>query len=189
MIKEEKENITELKWLAGIRKGDEKAFEKLFHRYYLPLTRFVWRYTGSTAIAEELAQDLFCEIWEERETWTPVGRLRPYLYRKMKEKGLNHIKHVKVKRKYDKFWMEESASLALSSDDTDSDEQMKIFREALGQAVENLPHRCKMIFKLHKHDGLTYEEIAGVMGVSQKTVESQMTRALKMLRQKLINVL
>ncbi|MEX1120496.1 MAG: sigma factor, partial [Balneolales bacterium] len=69
MINEKQKKI-EQDWLELIRKGDERAFERLFKQYYFPLTRFAWRLIDSKAIAEELVQDLFADIWEERETWS-----------------------------------------------------------------------------------------------------------------------
>jgi len=178
-------NTVELGWLDSIREGDDQAFEKLFHKYYLPLTRFAWGYTKSKAIAEELVQDLFLEIWEKRKTWTPFGELRPCLYRIVKEKCLNHLKHSKVKQKYDKKWVEEWTNSVHLPDDPDRDDDINRIITLLNQAVELLPERSKMIYKLHKTDGLTYSEIAQVMEISQKTVESQMSRALRTLREKL----
>lgn len=181
-------NSTELEWLALIREGDDRAFEKLFHEYYKPLTRFAWRYTESKAISEELVQDLFLEIWEKRETWTPFGKLRPCLYRIIKEKCLNHLKHVKIKRTYDKIWVENWTATTYSPEDSDNEEEIRKIITSLNEAVEQLPQRSKMIYKLHKTDGLTYAEIAEVMEISQKTVESQMSRALRILREKLVNI-
>ncbi len=186
---EDQKSDSELEWIALIKKGDDHAFEKLFHEYYFPLTRFACRYTESIAIAEELVQDLFLEIWEQRETWTPFGKLRPCLYRIIKQKSLNHLKHQKVKRRYDSQWMNDWTNPTYISEDSDSEEQLKSLVESLNKLVEQLPHRSKMIYKLHKNDGLTYSEIAEVMEISKKTVESQMSRALKFLREKLVNVM
>ena len=184
-MSEEHNFNVELEWLSAIREGDEAAFKLLFNRYYFSLTRFAWRYTKSEAIAEELVQDLFTEIWEQRQTWTVYGRLRPFLYRVMKEKSLNYLKHIKVKQTYDVRWMEHWVESIILPEEEDKEEQMQLFRQALIRAIEDLPPRCKMIYKLHKYDGLTYQEIAEVMDISKKTVESQMTRAIKLLRKRL----
>ncbi|MEX0684401.1 MAG: RNA polymerase sigma-70 factor [Balneolales bacterium] len=172
-----------------LNKGDEQTFEKLFNEYYFSLARFAWRYTESEAIAEELVQDLFLEIWERRKTWKPFGKLRPCLYKIIKGKCLNYLKHQKVKRTYDSQWMEERKAETLSSRDIEIDEQLKQFVQSLNRAVEQLPHRCKMIYKLHRNDGLTYPEIAEIMDISHKTVESQMSRAFKLLREKLSHII
>ncbi|MEX0778798.1 MAG: RNA polymerase sigma-70 factor [Balneolales bacterium] len=184
MINEKQKKI-EQDWLELIRKGDERAFERLFKQYYFPLTRFAWRLIDSKAIAEELVQDLFADIWEERETWSYAGELRLYLYRKVKQKCLNHFKHQKVRHKYDSQWMEQWETSFINFEEQENEQQVKLLNEAINNAVEDLPPRSKMTFKLHKHDGLTYPEIAEVMDISLKTVESQMTRAMKILRDQL----
>lgn len=175
----------EKKWLELIRKGDESAFEKLFKEYYLALTQFAWNFTGSKAIAEELVQDLFADIWEKRETWKCFGDLRPYLFRVIKEKCLDHLKHQKVKHKYDGQWMEQWVNSSVEFEVLENDEQLELIRKAIQKAVEELPLRGKMIYKLHKYNGLTYPDIADVMNITIKTVESQMSRVLKMLRENL----
>lgn len=180
-----KQHTLELEWVARIREGDELAFEKLFFHYYLPLTRFAWRYTDSKAIAEDLVQDLLQEIWENRVEWAPVGKLRPFLYLKVKQKCLNYLKRRQIMRVHDDRWTEEWTDTVFFPEESDREEQLQAFQQAVGRAVEKLPLRCKMIFKMHKFDGLTHKEIAEVMQLSSKTVEFQLNKALKLLREKL----
>jgi RNA polymerase sigma-70 factor (family 1) len=169
-------------WIENIRNGDERAFEILFKKYYLPLTRFAWRYVNSKAVAEELVQELFTILWEKREGWETKGSLRSYLYKSVRNLSLNYLKHQGVKQEYDHQWMEQKENPEIEFRDTFREQQI---REAITRAIEELPERSKMTYKLHRYDGLTYSEIADVMGVSVKTVESQMTRTLKMLRERL----
>lgn len=173
----------EERWIANIQKGDEEAFERLFKAYYFDLSRFVWRYVESKAIAEELVQEVYANIWENRAQWNPTSSLKLYLYQSVKHQALDYLKHEKVRDKYDPKWMaakKENATL----DFRDSRREQQI-REAIRREVEALPSRSKMTYKLHRYDGLTYKEIAEVMDVSVKTVESQMTRTLKRLRKRL----
>lgn len=171
-------------WIENIQKGDERAFEILFKKYYLPLTRFAWRYVQSKAIAEELIQELFTILWEKRFEldMDTEKSIRSYLYKSARNLALNQIKHQEVKNKYDNEWMDQKENPGIEYRDKLREEQI---RNAIAQAVEELPPRSKMTYKLHRYDGLTYTEIAEVMDVSVKTVESQMTRTLKMLREKL----
>lgn len=171
-------------WVESIRKGDEKVFELLFKKYFLQLTRFSWRYIDSKAIAEELVQELFTKLWEERENWTlnNDNTVRAYLYKSVRNMSLNHIKHLKIRDKYDAEWMNKKETPKIEFDDKMREEQIK---QAVNQAIEDLPPRSRMAYKLHRFDGLTYPEIAEIMDVSVKTVESQMTRALKKLRERL----
>jgi RNA polymerase sigma-70 factor (family 1) len=169
-------------WVERISNGDEQAFEFLFKKYYLPLTRFAWRYVHSKAVAEELIQELFTILWEQREDWNTDGSVRSYLYKSVRNLSLNHLKHQGVKQEFDHQWMELKENPRIVFRDEYREQRI---REAIAKAIEELPERSKMTYKLHRYDGLTYREIAEVMEVSVKTVESQMTRTLKILRQRL----
>lgn len=175
----------EEQWIKQIRQGSELAFEKMFKKYYEPLTRFSWRYVKSKAIAEELVQEVFSRIWADHDSWNPNGALRSYLYKAVKHRSLDHLKHKKVERKYNSQWDENSRAY-INYEDPKREKQVK---EEIGRAIDELPERSKMTFKLHRYDGLTYKEIAEVMDVSVNTVDSQMTRTLKKLREKLSHLL
>ncbi|MDX1639250.1 MAG: RNA polymerase sigma-70 factor [Balneolaceae bacterium] len=177
----------ELAWIDKIRQGDNAAFERLFKRYYLQLTRFSWRYVNSRAVAEELVQETFSEIWEERETINIDRSVRSWLYKAVKNRSLNYIKHQKVQQKYDSRWMERKE--ADSTFDFEEKEHIERIRRQVKIAIEELPERSRMTYKLHRYDGLTYREIADVMDVSVKTVESQMSRTLRKLRDRLSHLL
>ena len=168
--------------IESIQNGDERAFEYLFKEYYLPLSRFAWRYVKSKAIAEELVQELFTILWEKRESWDTTGSIRSYLYISIRNLALNHLKHQEVKDKYDPEWMDKKENPEIKFQDDYREQQV---RDAIAKAIEELPERSKMTYKLHRYDGLTYGEIAKVMDVSEKTVESQMSRTLKKLRNRL----
>lgn len=187
MGSDKKNTENEIVWVEHIRKGDHQAFEKLFKCYYLPLTRFSWRYVKSKAVAEELVQEIFSEIWEDRRELNIVESVRSYLYKAVKHRSLNYLKHQRIEFKYDRRWIEEKETVA-TIDFTDQ-ERIEQIKEAIQKAVEELPPRSKMTYKLHRYDGLTYREIAEVMDVSVKTVESQMTRTLKILRERLSHLL
>lgn len=88
-------------------------------------------------------------------------------------------------RVHDDRWTEEWTDTVFFPEESDREEQLQAFQQAVGRAVEKLPLRCKMIFKMHKFDGLTHKEIAEVMQLSSKTVEFQLNKALKLLREKL----
>lgn len=178
----DKEDFEDRLWAENIRKNDGKCFELLFKKYYLQLARFAWRYVDSKAIAEELTQELFTILWENRYDWQVKGSVRSYLYKSIRNMSLNHLKHQDVKRKYDSQWASGNEHTEIKFYDEVREKQI---REAINMAVAALPPRSKMTYKLHRYDGLTYEEIADVMDVSVKTVESQMTRTLKTLRERL----
>jgi len=173
-------------WIELIREGDEDAFELLFKEYYEQLTRFSWRFVKCKAVAEGLVQDIYSDLWENRENLELTGCIRPYLYKVVKNHSLNHIKHQEVQNKYDPMWMDQKE---VSMNNYEKEYRKEQIRKAVQQAVEKLPERSRMTYKLHRHDGLTYKEIAEIMDVSVKTVESQMTRTLKLLREQLAHLL
>ena len=114
-----------------------------------------------------------------RESWSPRGTIRSYLYRAAKNQALNYLKHRRVVGSVEEF-EEQSAEIARAS--LQEDYERKELMVAVQQAIELLPPRCKLVFALHRQDGLTYSEIADVLDISVKTVETQIGRALKILR-------
>lgn len=183
---DEQDRKAEENWISRIRQGNEQAFEKMFKEYYMPLTRFSWRYVKSEAVAEELVQEVFSRIWADHENWNPDGTLRSYLYIAVKHRSLDHLKHKKVQQKYNPQWEGQGSAAYINYKDPRREKQIK---KAIAKAVEELPPRSKMTYKLNRCDGLTYREIADVMDVSVKTVESQMTRTLKKLRERISELL
>ncbi|SHF84352.1 RNA polymerase sigma-70 factor, ECF subfamily [Fodinibius roseus] len=176
------EDYNEKNWIDNVQQGDEKAFERLFKKYFYDLSRFAWRYVKSKAVAEELVQEVFADIWDNRKVWNPTSSLKLYLYQSVKHQALDYLKHEQVRDEYDPQWREKREHPTIRLQDTRREEQI---RKAINKEIEALPPRSKMTYKLHRHDGLTYKEIAEVMDVSVKTVESQMTRTLKRLRKRL----
>ena len=173
----------ENQWIEKIRTGDAIAYEALFRTYYPRLCRFVLKMVQSKSIAEEIVQEIFLKIWEHRATWTSQYPIRIYLYRAAKNLSLNHLKHEKVVREWEK---EELMKIPLS----ENDPEMELFQHelsfAIQRAIDRLPERCRLTFTLHRQEGLTYTEIASVLNISIKTVETQMGRALKTLRKLLL---
>jgi RNA polymerase sigma-70 factor (ECF subfamily) len=172
----------EQKLIESIQKGDENAFRKLFLKYYDPLCNFVWRYTRSKAISEDIVQNVFTSMWAFRNSLNVQRSVRSYLYQSVKNEALDYIKHQKVVLKF-------SSTMVRSEErimdlEFDNPEDIR-FINAAREAIDKLPDRACQIYKLHREDGLTYREIAEVMDISVKTVESQMTRALNILRNRL----
>lgn len=184
MKSDPKNNTAEEIWVTNIRKGDHEAFEALFKEYYFILARFSWRYVGSESIAEEMVQEVMASIWETRESFEITGSLRAYLFKAVRNRSLDYLKHQRVKQKYIDSHRNKEDHSFIDIEFNDEERESRI-RMAIEREIEALPHRSRMTFKLHRHDGLTYEEIAEVMDVSIKTVESQMVRTLKKLRERL----
>src|SRR5690625_138932 len=174
-----KYQLIEEECVDAVRRGDESAFKKLFLTYYGLLCNFSWRYTRSKAVSEDLVQDVFVDVWNMRESLDPQKSISIYLYQAVKNKAIDHLDHQKVVRKHQ-----------LDEDQTDKNivyikktmnEEWEFIRAAR-HAIDELPFRAQQVYTLHREDGLTYQEIAEVMDISVKTVESQMSRALDILR-------
>ncbi len=171
--------------VARIRAGDESAFDALVAAYYAGLFRFALRYVPDRETAEDLVHDVLFRIWEQRERWEVQESLATYLYGAVRNRAIDYARHELVERR----WRERSVSRAAYSanpgrhaDRPDAALELSELDRAIAHAVGRLPARCRQAFMLSRESGLTYAEIATVMGISPKTVQIQMGRALKALR-------
>jgi len=164
-----------------IKKSDEKAFEMLFHQYYGHLCSFATKIIHDDDSAEEIVQDLFVKFWEKREQISIETSLKDYLFRSVKNLCLNFIQHNKTKIHHAQIVLSEVESIF--SDDDNYPEMDLAFK--IEESINSLPEKRKEIFRLSRQDGLKYHEIAEKLNISIKTVETQMSLAIKTLREKL----
>ena len=155
----------------------------MFEALYPSLCSLVARRVGSRAIAEELVQDVFLRIWERRRTLDPERSITGYLYRAARNQAGNHLKHRGIADR-----SRHTIVLNLRPAETAADEEVRYNEIATvaQDAIDELPARCREIFLLSRHAELSYGEIARLLGLSVKTVETQMGRALKALRARLL---
>lgn len=156
---------------------DQHALEKLYLYFYPRLHRFGKSLVKAAEIAEELVEDVFIRLWEKRAGLTDVRNLQVYLYVAVRNRALNYLDW---KSKDIVAYFEAYPCDAASSND--SPDHLLITREMsvrISQAVETLPPKCKIIFKLVREEGLKYREVADILGISSRTVDTQMTIALK----------
>jgi RNA polymerase sigma-19 factor, ECF subfamily len=163
-----------VEWLARIREGDEAAFESLFRSFAPGLCAFVARYVGSRAVGEELVQDLFLRVWQRRRELTVEQGVATYLYTAARNRAINYLRHDARSAG--------SAAVIGHIDASQPSEGDLLELLDLHDAIERLPARCRLIFTLSRQQDMTYAEIARSLGLSVKTVEVQMGRALKALR-------
>ncbi len=167
-------------WVERIRDGDEQAFEELFHAFYPRLCAFAVTYVGSYDAARDVVQDVFLKIWKRRTRWRLHTSLKSYLYQAVRNQSLNHRKS--EQRRRDREQASRPGGAALAAED---EVLRKELGEAIWAAIDQLPPRRRRAFVLHRQHGLTYKEVAQVMGTQPKTVENQIGRALKFLRKEL----
>lgn len=165
-----------------IKKGNKKAFDALFKKYYTQLVRFCIGYLHDGATAEEMVQDVFVKVWENASRIDIDTSLLAYLYRSVRNHSLNYIKHQEVKKRYEKEQLE---ATPLNEGSSSGNVNISYFKKALIMAVSDLPEKCRQIFEMAKFEGMSYDEIAEYMQVSGKTVENQMGIALRKLRESL----
>jgi RNA polymerase sigma-70 factor, ECF subfamily len=167
---------------------DERAFEGLFRTHYAALASFAVRYVRDRALAEELVQDLFADLWARRATWAPrPGSERAYLFAAKCNRALNLRKRQAVERDWERD--EGSADVReLHPRPTRADELLEAaeLERRVHTALESLPERCRLVMHLRWREQLSYAEIAEIMAISIKGVENQLARGLRALRERLL---
>lgn len=167
--------------VQAIRQGDERVFESLFRNHYQPLCRYATTLINDPDEAEEIVQQVFIQIWERREALEINLSIQAYLYKAVRNSSLNKIKHGKVRRLY----AEEVTALTSQSEPASEMTFQNELQKQIHSAIESLPEQCRIIFKLSRFEELKYAEIAEHLSISVKTVENQMGKALKIMREQL----
>ncbi|MFC1492335.1 RNA polymerase sigma factor [candidate division KSB1 bacterium] len=178
-------NNIEADWIKKIRKNDSRVFEKLVGKYFEPLYRFAWRYVKDQQNAEDIVQDVFLKTWLNRKNLDPSLSISPYLYRAVRNNSLNFLRG----EKNNLYNIDEINITGFSAKNPEEEFIEKDRNQAINSAIEELPEKCRIIFLMKKHDGLSYSEIADILNISQKTVENQIGRAFKILRRNLTEIL
>ena len=173
----EEENIL----IERLRKGDMHAFEQLFKEYYEMLCYFANRFIDNMPVAEEMVADVYTSVWEKRETLLISSSFRAYIYRAVRNRCLNHIKHQRIERAYMDYIRHHTL---ITDEGVDNAREEELAKE-VEEAIESLPDRCRQIFKMSRYDELRYLDIARELQLSPKTVERQMMIALEKLRRHL----
>lgn len=161
--------------------GDKNAFRYFFEKYYSELCNFVNIYLKDTSLSEEVVQDIFVYFWENKSKINIHSSARAYLFSASKYRSLNELRKQKqIPRSKDSASAGNLQTLPDETEDyfTDPEELKNI----LDQAIQQLPEKCQEIFLLSKKENLSNKDIAGQLNISVKTVENQITIALKKLR-------
>lgn len=159
--------------------SDESAFNSLYKQQYVNLFRYAFSFLGDKEAAEEIVQDVFLKIWIGRHKLPVINNLQVYLYVAVKNASLNAIRSQNTKQLNEEY-VNEVYYFQLAADPS----QLLISKQLHASiliAVDGLPPKCKMIFKLVKEDGLSCAEVAQLLDLSPKTVFAQLAIALKKL--------
>ncbi len=160
-----------------IQKGNQKAFEQLFLQLYEPLIIFAAKYHNDYEDQREVVQEVFADLWCKREQTHIQSSLKAYLYRAVRNKCLNNIKHLQVRANH-------AAEVIHTSPIGKSNEELeaKELQAKIQETLDGMPERTQEVFRLSREQGLKYKEIAELLEITVKGVEFQMGKALKTLR-------
>ena len=162
--------------VALIKKGDDKALESLYRKYYYSLCQFASFFTNRDDLAQEIVSDVFVKLWEKRNSLTVSRNLKAYLFKATQNMAINYMKQEKnnMGDLYENI-----------QENTHNPVEALIFKEfehEMTAIINHLPQKRKAIFQLNRFEGFTYHEIAEILSLSVKTVENQMGKAIKQLR-------
>jgi len=172
--------------LEVLKEKGEFMFEQVFKSNFKGLHSYAYTILKDEMIAEEMVQNVFYKIWEKKENLFIQTSVTAYLYRSVYHESLNYLKHRKVKEAYQSYAMHQMKN---QSDNAEKKILLSELEQKLEKALNELPEQCRTIFQMSRYEELKYQEIADRLGISIKTVENQMGKALKQLRLKLADFL
>lgn len=163
--------------MKRIAEGDKTAFDKMFFMYYPKVQNYLSHFIASKEQSEDMAQDFFIKLWQNRQTLESIKNPDGYFFVSSKNMALNYLKKVRYARVDMEDCMEIPSEIA-------ADKEYEAFEtELLVKLVaDNMPSERRRIFYMSRYDGMTNSEIAAKLGISKKTVENQINRALKDLK-------
>lgn len=163
-----------------LQQGDEDAFKKIFDMYFVPLCRFANLYVPHPQEAEDIVMDLFVHIWEYRERFTIQLSIKAYLFQSVRNRMLNHLRNKPERISIEQLSGEPAVLFETTL-------EMDELYHLVVDAVDSLPDKCREVFLLSREQQLTNKEIAEELGITIKTVEAQITKALRNIKKQLGN--
>ncbi|MFD2870833.1 RNA polymerase sigma-70 factor [Mucilaginibacter ximonensis] len=166
--------------LQRIKTGDQEAFGLLYRRYFARLSHFAFRRLQDEAITEELVMDVFFELWQQKAAIDAAANVSGWLHGVLRNKALHELRTRTTRERH----LHAFASNQKAVVEANSEEQIdaQLLEERLQQAIGKLSPQCRQAFRLSRYEHLTYHEIASRMGISVKTVEKHIGKAIGLLR-------
>lgn len=172
--------------LNALKNGNTESYCLCYDLYFKVLCSYSNSIIRDPGVSEEIVQDLFLALWENREKLPDTGSLKAYLFTAVRNDCLDHIKHRKIEKKY----AEEYMLTAITHYENIYSELLdKDISRHLDSAIGKLSERCREVFMLSRFHYLSYRDIADKLDISVKTVENQIVNALKILRKELDHLL
>jgi len=170
--------------ILAIRDGDSIAFKQVFSACYEGLCHYAFTILRDTDEAEDVVQAMFMKLWERRKDLEIKGALKGYLFRAVHNQCLNNIEHKAVKKKYQADNLESTSSNV---------QHAEVFPDELDDkiktVVDSLPQQCRAIFIMSRYEELPHAEIAKKLNISVNTIQNQICKALKILREELKEII
>jgi RNA polymerase sigma-70 factor, ECF subfamily len=170
-----------------LAKRDERAFEKVFKDNFKKLQSYAITIVSDENVAEEMVQNVFFKLWDRSETIHIQASIAAYLYRAVYNESCNYLKHQKVKQVF--LHYSKHAMSDISTEKASKKVLVTELEQRIKNALNDLPEQCRTVFQLSRFEELKYQQIADTLGISIKTVEAQMGKALRIMRVKLVDYL
>lgn len=165
--------------IYGLLKTDgEKAMELIYNQYYSYLCHATYKILNDSNATEDIVQDVLMEIWKKKEVINITTSLKAYLRRASINKALNYLRSKKLKFENDDSIKE----TFIGTDDSHQKVEFDELSTVINKTIEGLPEKCRIIFSMSRFEQLSYAEIAKELEISTKTVENQVSKALRILR-------
>lgn len=177
-MKKAADGYTDDEILEMLKNNHSEAIDLLFRRHYRFVCKAAYRVLPDGHLIEDMAQDVFFELWKKRETLNITTSVRAYLKRAVINKTLNYIRGQRMKFSDVEDHGHEMGMPATALMDLQNEELTAV----LHKAIDDLPERCRIVFTLSRFEGYSYQQIATELDISTKTVENQISKALKLLR-------
>jgi RNA polymerase sigma-70 factor (ECF subfamily) len=178
--------LKDLFLIQELKKRDKVAFDYVFNYYYSSLCAFSLYYIKDSEIIEDLVQDLFINLWSDAPNLNVQTSLKSYLFACVKNRCLDYRKHQKVIERYNTYYL---FSSECSYDSTDHQYAESELRQIIQKSLEKLSPRCREVFELSRFVGLSNKDISGKLSITKRTVELQISNALKIMRKELVDFL
>ena len=183
------EGLSDAQIMLRVKDGDDSAFEYLVQKYRRPMLSFMYRMAHNTAVAEDLAQEVFLRVYRSREKYEASAKFTTWLYRIASNLAVNHARDTRHQRPENTVSLDEpdqESGLTMDLPDNSLTAEESIVRRerlaAIRQRVEALPERQKMALIMHKYQQMDYRQIAEVLKLSESAIKSLLFRAYETLR-------
>jgi len=164
------------------RQDDEKAFRQLFEHFYPGLNDFAFYFVKTKANAEEVVTDVFVKVWQNRKKLTSIVNVKAYLFTITKREALNYIRNNKLN---ERLFIQIDDQMKFISKNPEHEYLTNELLLIISNSINNLPEKCRLVFRLVKENGLKYKEVASMLDITEKAVEMHISKALKRIKRSL----